>query len=82
MSEITKRINIIIRPDGLLTASTEGMHGGECLPYMDLVFNALDAVPLVPMDQAAELLSEDYYNELHNNTQETQRSRQKNYVFE
>lgn len=82
MSDGKKRIKIIFHSDGRITAATEGMYGKECLPYMGLVFTALDAVPELPANRAAELLSDDYY--VHNPEQTEEEgeigTQQKNYV--
>lgn len=81
MSDGKKRIKIIFHPDGRITAATEGMHGTECVPYMDLLFTALDAVPEVPPEKAMELLSPDYFNcEDSSQEEERMRMQQKQYV--
>jgi len=84
MAEARRRINIIIHPDGTITAGTEGLHGKDCLPYLGLVCKALDAVPNVSIEQAHSILSDDYYDHLPQEQQQEEgwQRRKQNYVYE
>lgn len=62
MSDGKKRIKIVFHPDGRMTAATEGVYGRDCIPYLNLICNALEGIPEIPFEQAGQLLSEDYYS--------------------